>query len=240
MASKKKQKKLYGRSHVVGWDKVIEDILECEKFGWSWFEELTGVHHTGIVFYVDFEARYTVNWTPKNGTKIGSIALETEGQLVFEDERGKDRDLFDYKECLQDFDMLPIIHAEDDHSLNEFFGILEKLCSFKFKKYENSNPNGDAENYDITSCNCRDHVESVLMDILPDGPYLCHIMNQIQSIRKRPGERLLYNTAKLGGRFVSAFGGILSCWSHLERFVEKWQAKAEGPFEGFLSHLTPA
>lgn len=214
----------------------MDAILNSEKFQWSWFEKQSGVHHTGIVFYLDYEARYTVNWTPQNGTKIGSLASETDGQLVYEDEVAKLHDdshcIVEYKPFIQEYDILSILHSEEDEKWNEFGELIKKLSSFKFEKYENKNGDGDASYYDITSCNCRDHVESVLRDVLNvDDPHLIKALSDIQEVRKRPAELFLYNAAAFTSRFATAFEKIWS-WSRLEnvRAFEKLRAKVDGPF----------
>lgn len=236
MSALKKQKKLYGRSYVVRLSTVLETILYSEKFHWSWFEELSGVHHTGIVLYLDYEARFTINWTPKNGTKIGSLAFETEGQLVFEDELAKFHDdpdrSIDYKPFIEEYDILSILHAEDDEKWNELGELIKKLSSFKFSKYENEKDDGNARGYDITSCNCRDHAESVLRDVLSnDDPHLIKALSDIQQVRRRPAEMFLYNAAAFNGRFVTAFRKIWR-WSPIDniREYQKQQAKVDGPF----------
>lgn len=235
MSGLKNPKKIYQRRYTLDWSTVIGAIIECEKFHWSWFEQLTGVHHTGIVFYLDYQARFTVNWTPKNGTKrIGSLVAEIEGQLVFEDEVLKlidDPDYkVDYKPFIEEYDMLCLLHAEDDAALKVFFEKIERLVNFKFQKYENKSGCGATRFYDISSCNCRDHVEAVIRDVLNVGdPHLIKVLTDLQEIRCRPVELLLYRVAAFKGRFVTAFGGIFELFTSARAF-QRHNAKANGPF----------
>lgn len=238
MASWKKGSKIYNRSYVVEPQVVLDAIFHSEKFHWSWFEEQCGiVHHTGIVFYLDYEARFTVNWTPQSGTKrFGSLVLETEGQLVYEDELAKRKNdpkyNVDYKPFIQEYDLLSILHSEDDQKWNEFGELFKELSSFKFSKYENEKDDGNARFYDLTGCNCRDHVESVLRHVLnKNDPHLIKAISDIQQVRGRRWERFLYNAAAFKGQFVTAFRGILS-WPSFDNFREyqRQRAKADGPF----------
>nr|XP_039249095.1 uncharacterized protein LOC120326814 [Styela clava]XP_039249096.1 uncharacterized protein LOC120326814 [Styela clava] len=181
----------YDRPYIVEENVVLTDIFNCKTFAWSWCVAHSGVRHTAIVFYLDGVPKYTVNWTPENGVKLSNLLFEVKGQFVFEAELMKDPEDIEYKEPIQSID----VHDE----LN-MKNILSELTIFRFKKYFNSDVNGNAENYDLVGCNCRDHVESVLCNILRESnkAKLMESLKEINELRSRLSpESTIYKLASM-------------------------------------------